>query len=402
MTNEAGLRRDLGLVMLSLYGLGTTIGAGIFVLIGKIAGLAGMAAPASFLVAGLLVAGAALSFAELSARFPRAAGEAVYVENGFGWQWLAILTGLAVMAGGIVSASTIARGFAGYFDTFLSLNPVIVTLGAVALMTLIAGVKIKHAVGIASLISVLEISALLVAGGGAAGDAIANPAPLSAHWPADMAVWTGVLAGSVLAFYAFIGFEDMVNAAEEVRDPVRTMPRAIIITLVLTLLLYGGITLIAVRALPPEALAASDAPLATLFHETTGLDARLIASVAIVAVLNGAMIQILMAARILYGMSNMGWLPKALGQVNAATGTPVRATVLVGLIIAVLATSFDLVALAKGTSFIALSIFALVSAALVKIKLGGTPAPGFSVPLIVPILGTVMPLALLGYELLRG
>jgi amino acid transporter len=209
-----------------------------------------------------------------------------------------------------------------------------------------------------------------------------------------VAGWTGLASGAVLAFYAFIGFEDMVNVAEEVKDPEHTYPKAIAVTLVVTALLYVGISVVAVSALSLEDLAASKAPLSALFAELSGLPTYSVDALATVAVVNGALIQIIMASRVIYGLASQGWLPAALGRINERTRTPVRATVLSAFVVVVFAFALTLVTLAKATSLITLLIFAIVNLALVRLG-GRSESPSakkYYFPRWVPFLGFVFSL----------
>ena len=205
--------------------------------------------------------------------------------------------------------------------------------------------------------------------------------------PADAGVWRGILLGAFLAFYAFIGFEDMVNVAEEVKDPGRNLPRAILLTLAIATLLYMLVAVAAVLALPAAELAHSDAPFALLYTRATGRPPTAISVISLFAVVNGALIQIIMASRILYGMSREGWLHAALGRVHPVRRTPLLATALVTLAVLALALWLPLVTLARATSFITLVAFSLINLALLRIKrrtprVAGAPCYPLWVPLI--------------------
>ncbi|MEQ9639279.1 MAG: amino acid permease [Alphaproteobacteria bacterium] len=403
LIRPATLKRSLSFWLVMLYGLGTTIGAGIFVLVGKVAGVAGLYAPVAFLVAALLAGAAALAFAELSGRYPLSAGEAVYVHEGFAVRWLALLVGLAVALAGLISAATIARGFVGYLNEFVALPPPVAIAGVLVLLGLVAAWGIAESVTLAALFTLAEAGALVAV--------IVAGLPVLAELPArtpellppfETVDWTGILAGAVLAFYAFIGFEDMVNVAEEVRDAPRILPRAILVVLVLTAVLYVGVALVAVLALPPAELAASEAPLAAVFHAASGLPPTAINLVAIVAVLNGALVQLIMAARVLYGLADRGWLPSWLAVVNPHTRTPLRATAIVAAICLVLALAFPLVELARATAYVTLTIFALVNLALFRLKgRAPTPAGRFAVPRWVTLAGFAGCVAMLLFDLVR-
>ncbi|HIF49693.1 MAG TPA: amino acid permease [Cytophagales bacterium] len=256
MNEGPTLKRSLGLPLITLYGLGTVIGAGIFVLIGEVAGSAGMFAPVAFLVASLLAGLTAFSFAELASRFPKSAGEAVYVQEGFGWRPLSVTVGLLVALAGMVSCATIANGFVGYLHEFVALPDWLVVVAVVLGLGTIAVWGIVESVTIAALITIVEAGTLVVVVI-MAGDAFTTlPARLPELIPpAEGAVWSGILGGSVLAFFAFIGFEDMVNVAEEVKDARRVMPRAIITVLIAAMTLYVAVSLVAVLTVPPAELA---------------------------------------------------------------------------------------------------------------------------------------------------
>jgi amino acid transporter len=206
--------------------------------------------------------------------------------------------------------------------------------------------------------------------------------------PLDAALWAGVLAGSFLAFYAFIGFEDMVNVAEEVKDVTRTLPRAIVLTLAITTLLYVALAVVAVRALPVAELAASEAPLALIYERSTGSAPVAIGAIALIATVNGALIQVIMASRVLYGLAAQGLLPATLGRVNRLTRTPLIATALITALVLVLAIALPITPLAQAASAITLSIFALVNLALWRVKRRDPQPLGILViPSWVPVFG---------------
>lgn len=369
------LRRVLSLPLITFYGLGTILGAGIYVLIGKIAGIAGLYAPLAFLIAAAVAALTGFSYAELTSRYPHAGGESIYVQQGFGIRTLSTLVGLLVATAGLVSAATITHGFVGYLGVFVELPATPVIIAVVLVLGGLAIWGILESVWAAAIATVIEISGLLLI------IAVASPslATLSARWPellppADAAAWSGIMLGAFVAFYAFIGFEDMANVAEEVQDATHNLPRAILFSLALATTLYLLATLAAVLSLPPAQLAASAAPLALIFEHSTGYPPTLIAVISLFAVINGALIQIIMASRMLYGMSTAGWLPGILAQVSMRTGTPVVATIAAASGVLLFALALPLAALAKVTSTIVLVVFALVNLALIKIK-RRDPAP---------------------------
>jgi len=218
--------------------------------------------------------------------------------------------------------------------------------------------------------------------------------------PADLHIWNGIFLGAFLAFYAFIGFEDMVTVAEETKEPVRNVPRAVLLALGIATLLYILVALAAVLALPADELARTEAPFALLYTQATGKAPTVISLISLFAVVNGALIQIIMASRILYGMSREGWLHVALGRVHPKRHTPLLATALVTLAVLVLALWLPLVTLAKATSFITLVAFSLINLALLRIKRRDPRPAGMRIyPAWVPWAGFISSSAFVLYQL---
>lgn len=395
----AELRRSLGLSLVVLYGLGVTIGAGIYVLLGAAAGKAGMHAPMAFVGAAVVMGFSAASFAELAARMPVSAGEAAYVHVGFGSKKLSAMVGFLVIASGTVSSAAIAAGSTGYIREFVDAPAWILVVAIVLGLGAVAAWGIVESVLFAGLFTVFEAGALLViVGAGIWSDPqILTGLPAILPAAGDGAAWAGIAGAGLLAFFAFIGFEDMVNLAEEVREPERTLPRAIFLTLVLGTLLYFMVTAVAVLAVPVDELAASDAPLSFVFERITGASPALITVIAIAATLNGVIIQIVMASRVLYGLAKQGSVPIHFARVDARTQTPLIATGTVVAMVMALALAVPLENLAEWTSRIVLVVFTLVNASLILIKRRGTPPPegAFTVKIWVPALGVVTCLALL-------
>jgi len=396
------LRRTIGLPLLLLYGLGNIIGAGIYVLIGKVSGEAAMYAPVAFLVASVVAGFSAFSYSEMSARYPLSAGEAVYIQEGFHLKNLSRLTGLLIAMAGMVSAATISRGFYGYFHSFFQAPEILVITAVILFLGLLTIWGISQSVGAAAFLTVIEIAGLLLIIW--AGKEVLSTAPAHVEEllpPLQSSVWTGIIFGGFLAFFAFIGFEDMVNIAEEVKNPQRTLPAAILLALFIATLIYASVSLIAVLALDPATLSESKAPLADLLSATSDIDPRIISSIGMFAIVNGALIQIIMASRIFYGMAKKGWIWSGLAKVSKKTRTPVVATWLVIVIILNLALWFPLETLAKGTSYLILIVFALVNASLISIKWSKPPAEGIiNVPIWVPVVGFFSSVSLALFQLL--
>ncbi len=394
---QGGLQRRLTLPLLTFYGLGTIVGAGIYVLIGAVAGRAGIYAPVAFLVSALIAALTAHSYANLSARFPRSAGEAVYVKEGLRSPTLAWLTGIAVVVTGVVSAATIANGFAGYLGVFVELPATLVIIGFTTLLCLVALWGILESVLVAAAITVLSIAGLMIVVYYASGSLM----PLAVTWPelippAELGAWTGITFGAFLAFYAFIGFEDMVNVAEEARDPGRTLPLSIYLALALSAFLYVLVALVAVLSLDPASLAVSKAPLVDVVAAAGHPNSRgLIALLSLLSVSNSALAQIIMASRILYGLSRDGALPPWFASISPRTHTPIRATLFTGAAVLLFALALPLVTLAETTSFVILIVFVLVNASYFRLRL--SEAPGGRLP-VTPLIAILLCLFLLAVQ----
>lgn len=397
----------IGFPGLLLYGLGSTVGAGIYVLIGVVAGRAGTMAPLAFVVAALLATPTALSFAALSARFPFAGGALVFVREGFGRPRLAFAVGLGAAFAGMVSAATVSRGFVAYLGELIDWPPMLVLAAVVGGVGALAAWGIRESITAAALVTLVEVAGLLaVIAVGAArlasdGALVAAPDPLPDG--SLIAIVGPVLASAVLCFYAFLGFEDIVNVAEEVRDVRRVMPRAIAVTLVVSTSLYAAVAMIAVRLVPAETLGGSESPLA-LVVEHAGLPSQWISAIALVAMLNGALVQVVMAARVLFSLARSGELPARLGRVHPRRRTPVFATAVVTGGILVLAVALPLERLAALTASVALAVFVLVNVAALRVlrreRAAGGPVHGDwpQLPLFVPVLGALGSAAFLVIE----
>ena len=401
---EVKLSREVGVILLLFYGLGNILGAGIYVLVGKVAGIAGYFSVFAFLLACVIALFTALSYMELASRYPVSAGEAIYVQEGFGSRSLSIAFGLLIAMAGLISAATIAHGFAGYLSQFLKMDKELSILLLIIVLVAISIASIKISVIVASLMTVLEIVGLLIIiyyG----FDKIISPAiALSTFIPqfnlADISV---IAMGAFLAFYAFIGFEDMVNIAEEVKEPSKAFPIAIILALSISTLLYILIVIVALETLSIEELQHSQAPFADIYQRLTGEGPVLISIIGTVAVVNGALIQIIMASRIIYGMSSKGWLPSVFAKVSLKTKTPVHATLFVGGMTIVLSLLFDIVSLASYTSMLILIVFTVVNISLIRIKSSSkAPVGAVQIPLWVPWFGTLLNLVLIIMKLSLG
>ncbi len=388
--DDATLKRTLSLPLVTLYGLGNILGAGIYVLIGKVAGFAGSSTTLAFVIAMVTAAVTALSYMELAGRYPVSASVSVYLHRAFGKRWLSTTIGLAMVGGGIASAAALAQGFAGYLNSFVSVPTL---LGSVGLLVVLGAIAIKgigESATTAALLTGLEVLGLVLViwfGRKAFSDI-----EVGSVLALDPAVGLGGLfAGAFLAFYAFIGFEDMVNVSEEVRNPSRTMPLAILLALLISTVLYLLVVLVATTLVSPADLAASGAPLTLVFERSGAGHAVVLSLIGMIAAMNGVIVQIIMGSRILYGLAAEGWIHRGFGRVHRTFQTPVRSTLVVLAAMIVATVALPLVSLARLTSLLVLLIFTLVNAALIVIKRRHPDHGGFiNVPSAVPYLGVAM------------
>lgn len=388
---EPTLRRVIGLGPLILNGLAVIVGAGIYVAIGAVVRRAGDAAPLSFLLAGIPACLTGLCYAELASRFPEASGSVAYVRHGFGSDRIAQAIGAALTFAIAISAASIAQGAAHYLVTVLPLPTPFLVLSMIVGFTIIASRGIGASVWLASVMGAVEIGGLLVAA--ATGFLHIAPEHDISWVPSTFMGWQGVFAGAFIAFFAFIGFETLVNLAEEVKNPQRTVPLAIIGSVGVSVFLYIAVTSSIILADSPDAN-----PLLGLF---AGHGATLFAAIASIAVSNGVLLQIVMLARMFYGMAGNGQLPAALHRIDPATGSPHRATLLSGGIILAVALLVPFEMLLTATNAVSLGIFALVDLALWRVQRKQPYTVGFAVPRWLPLAAASTALLLLATEILK-
>ena len=379
-----GLKRRIGLGLLTAYGVGVMVGAGIYVLVGAVADQAGIWSPLAFLVAGIIAAPTALSYSEFSTRIPEAAGEAAYVAKGIHFPLIAMIVGLAIVMAGTVSAAAVLRGGVGYLTTVLDVPASWAIIAVGTVLTIVAILGVLESMALAAFFTLIELTGLgLVIWAGFS-------AQVSPDFTIpDVPVWSGIGAAAVLAFFAFIGFEDIVNMAEEVDNPTRVMPRAIILSLLITSVIYGLVSFAAIRVVPLEELAESERPLVLVWEAKHQSGSAMFALIAVVAALNGVLAQIVMASRVLFGLGKRYVVLRPFHHAHSRFGTPVLATAMLGAVVVTAAVQLPISALAETTSSLLLAVFVLVNIALIVVKRAEPQAP-FRVPMIVPVIGVVL------------
>jgi len=398
---EIKLSRELGITLLLFYGLGNIVGAGIYVLVGKVAGIAGYYSLLSFVLACVIALFTALSYAELASRYPVSAGEAVYIQEGMGRKSFSMAVGFMIVAAGLLSTAAIAQGFVGYVNQFIELQGPIAIIFLIVMLTMISIIGIKQSVIVATVFTLIGLFGLLLIIYYGAYN-LAHPPTSYTQLIPNLSFENGhmILLGSFLAFYAFIGFEDMVNVAEEVKEPKKTFPIAILLALGLSTLLYILIILVALQTLSLEELQNSTAPFADMYKRLTGEEPVVISIIGIFAIINGALIQLIMASRMIYGMARNGWLPSLFSKVSIYTKTPIIASIGVGIIAIFFALALDIVALASYTSMLILIVFSLVNISLIRIKLTRQAPEGIMhVPMWVPYCAVALNMLLIVMKL---
>ena len=401
-TDRPQLRRSLGFWALVLYGVGDILGAGIYALVGKVAGVAGSASWAAFAVA-LFVAGlTALTYAELGGRFPRSAGESFFTEQAFGRPSLALLVGWVVLCSGILSLATVSVAFGGYMSGLVPGLPPSVTVTGILLLLAAINFRGMRESSTANIVATMvELTGLLIVITAGALFLAEDPqASVRQTIAASNEVgWDSIARGAAMSFFAFIGFEDMVNVAEEVKDPERNMPRAILLALCIAGFVYLLVVIVATSVVPPALLEESEAPLLTVVQRSTdAVPDRLFSLIALFAVANTGLLNFIMGSRLIYGMSRQGLLPSTFGRVHSKRRTPHVAIVTVLAVALVLALSGTLTYLAGSTSLLLLMVFFTINVSLAVIKQRDhEPLRTFCAPRLVPIIGALTCLLLMPF-----
>lgn len=405
MNKKQKLNRVVSWKIFGLYGLGNILGAGIYVLIGEVASEAGSALIWSFILAGIVASLTAMTYSALASQYPVSAGAAVYTERAFKNKNLSLGIGLALAFTGIISASALLRGFDRYFQELLSnlelldgkIPAFVAILGLLTILSLVAFRGIKESAILAVILTLIEVGGLLIiiAVAGKYGDV---PMAINQSFSSlpDISP-IAIMLGAFLAFYAFIGFEDMVNMAEEIKEPKTSIKKGMMLALLVATGLYILVSISALAVLSASQLGESQAPLSEVFKQATSSSLPVISLIGVFAVTNGILAQIIMSSRVLYGLAREGWLHKSMLVISPKNHTPTYATLLTVFVIAVASLLFPLATLAKITSFILLIIFSIVHISALKLiqknDLPLSPA--------IPLLGLVLNSGLIILQILN-
>ncbi|MFI6426082.1 APC family permease [Promicromonospora sp. NPDC050880] len=409
------LKRVMGPKLLLLFIVGDILGTGVYALTGDVAAEVGGAAWAPFIVAFLVALITAFSYLELVTKYPRAAGAALYTHKAFGIHLFTFMVCFTVMCSGITSASTAARAFASNLAVGFGLdetNATLIITVALIFMALVAAINLRgvgESVKANVFLTLVELSGLLLVILIGFYAAFAGNVDFSRTVvfddPGDKGAFFAVTAATSLAFFAMVGFEDSVNMAEETHDPVRNFPKMMITGIGITGVIYVLVSLFAVAIVPVGVLAESDTPLVTVVETAApGIPAATILPfISMFAVANSALINMLMASRLLYGMAKQNVLPGALGRVGARRQTPwvsilVTTAISFGLIYFVSRDPENDVVAALGgtTALLLLAVFAVVNVCVLVLRRDPIERRHFVAPTVLPILGALCCLFLVG------
>jgi APA family basic amino acid/polyamine antiporter len=406
----AHLRRTIGPTQLAFYALGSMLGAGIYGLIGQAAGHAGNAVWLSFLVAMVAALLTAFTYASLGSRYPRAGGAAYVVERAFRSPLLGYLTGLVVVCSGITSVATQAQVFSRNIAALLDFDTSAVPMIAAGFLLILAGIVfrgIRESMWVNILCTIVEATGLLIViGTGFAwlGKVDYLEIPVSADDTSGSVFLLVVLQGSVLAFFAFIGFEDTINVAEECRDPQRTVPFGILVAMIAATILYMAVAITAVSAVPWQDLAKAPSPLTEVIRVTApAIPPIVFTAITLFAVSNTALVNYVTSSRLLYGMAEQGLLPAVVGRVHRVNRTPHIAVVILLVLLAPLALLGTVGQLASAAVLLLLLVFALMNAALVILQRRADEHRGaFEIHPAVPVCGALICTALILQRIVNG
>ena len=359
------LKRHMGLFQLTMYGVGLTLGAGIYVLIGEAAGFTGNSMWMSFGLGAIVAMLAGLSYSELTALFPKAAAEYVFVKNAFKSEFVGFIVGWLTSITSMIVAATVALGFGGYFAQFFNVP---ITVSAILLLSILSVVNfigIKQSAWMNTIFALVTIAGLGIII--FLGITFENPEPVD-YFDTPNGIY-GIMIAFVLIFFAFIGFEDMANVAEEVKKPKKTFPRAIVLSVLITGVIYILVSLSSVHVLNWQELSQSSAPLADVAEKGLGIEGGItLSAIALFATASTVLITLVAGARILYGMARDGSLPFILSKINAKTGTPWVAVVCIFLTSVAFAFVGDIVIVANIVVFAIVITFAMVNLAVILLR----------------------------------
>ncbi|WP_040634523.1 APC family permease [Mobilicoccus pelagius] len=398
---EPGLVRRIGPGLLLLFIVGDILGTGVYALTGKVAKEVGGAVWLPFLIAFAVAFLTAMSYLELVTKYPKAGGAAVYVHRAFGVHFVTFLVAFTVMASGLTSSSSAAKAFAGNLASVMgwdsATGATMLLLVALGFMLIVAGINfrgVSESVKVNVVLTCVELSGLVIIigiGAYALFSGKGDVAPLTQiHFPEGETAFGAVTAATALAFFAMVGFEDSVNMAEETKNPAKVFPKIMLTGLTITGIVYVLVAITSVMLVPVSELGEGETPLLKVIAAgAPAFPIGIFAVITMFAVANTALINMLMASRLLYGMAREGVLPKVFGKVHAERRTPWVAIVFTTLLAFGLVWFADLKALGGTTSLLLLIVFTIVNVAVLVLRKDHVEHDHFRVPTVVAVLGAL-------------
>ncbi|MCC2310123.1 APC family permease [Cellulomonas chengniuliangii] len=383
------LRRAVTGPLLYLFILGDVLGAGIYALVGEMAGAAAGMIWLPLLVALGMAMLTAASYAELVTKYPQAGGSAVYVQRAFGRPLASFLAGFCMLAAGVTSAAALSLAFAGdYLGEFLDLPPVPVAIVFLAAVGLLNARGIKESVRANTVMTAIELTGLLtvvVLGAVVLGRGDGDLGRVL-ELPTDVTLAGATLAGALIAFYSFVGFETSANIAEELTEPSRIYPRALFASMLTAGVVYLLVGVVAPAVVAPADLEGSSGPLVEVVRVAGGVPTEVFAVVALVAVANGALLTMIMSSRLVYGMADQRLLPSPLSRVLPGRRTPWAAIVVTTVVAMGLTAIGDLVTLASTVVLLLLLVFLMVNVSVLVLRRDAVEHPHFRAWTVLPVL----------------
>ncbi len=369
----------MGLFSTTMYGVGIILGAGIYVLVGSAAGTAGNALWISFLIGSAVAVLSGLSYAELGSIYPKSAAELVFVKNAFKNRFLGSTVGWLTVFVSIISAATVALGFGGYLAEFVKLPIIASAVLLVGILSVVNFLGIKESSWMNIVFTLIEVAglAIIIYLGFSSGQ-------INSVNYFDMPFGlNGIFLGFVLIFFAFIGFEDMVNISEETRNPQRTIPKAILFSILITGIIYILVSISAVRIMNWNELAQSVAPLSDAAGKILGLNGKvLLSSLALFATTNTVLIILLSGSRMLYGLSSHGSLPQIFARLHPKTKTPWFSVFIMMLAAIAFVLVGNIVTVANITVFVLVIVYSMVNLSVIILRF---KEPNIERPFKIPI-----------------
>ncbi|WP_279480026.1 APC family permease [Aureimonas sp. SK2] len=408
-TGEPGLNRSVGLFQVTLLGLGSMLGAGIYGLIGEAASELGSAVWVAFMVSMVAALLTGLSYASIASRYPRAGGAAYVTQRAYRHPLLSYTVGLAVVCSGLTSIATQSNVVARNFASVMGIDTPQSVL-AIGFLVILAGILFRGITeslwlnAVCTIVEAFGLILVIAVGVSYWGNANLLELPTGGEGAVDGSAMLLVAQGAVLTFFSFIGFEDMLNVSEEVKNPERTMPIAMISAMLMATVIYICIAITAVSVVPWQELAEVAGPLTLVVERAAPwFPTGIYAGITIFAVANTALVNYVMASRLLYGMSRQGLMPKALGRVHATRRTPYVSIAALLAIVILLSLVGDIGALAASTVLLLLIVFTVVNIALLVLQRRKGEAKGqFEVPSFVPALGALVCASLIVVRIGQG